>query len=142
MSNLHAAVGLAQLERLEKNINRKIKMANIYNKIFKNTPGIKFISKEFPKSRCVFWRYTIFLDPKINMKKFIIEAKKKKIVTRRTYLPLHLHPIFKKYYNYSMSNCEYLGKYGLDIPSGVKLSEIQINYIGKSLKIIALKLLK
>ena len=34
LSNLHAAVGLAQLERLEKNIIRKIKMANIYDLIF------------------------------------------------------------------------------------------------------------
>jgi hypothetical protein len=40
-----------------------------------------------------------------------------------------------------MSNCENLGKYGLDIPSGVKLSEKQISYIGQSLKTIALKIL-
>jgi len=141
MSNLHAAVGLAQLERLEKNIKKKIRMANIYNEIFENAPGIKFISKEFPNSRCVFWRYTIFLDPRVNIRKFIIEAKKKKIITRQTYLPLHLHPVFKKNFNYLMPNCENLGKYGLDIPSGVKLSEKQISYIGKSLKTIALKIL-
>jgi len=142
MSNLHAAVGLAQLERLEKNIKKKIMMAKIYNKIFKNVSGIKLIINKLPKSRSVYWRYTIFLDPKINIKKFIFEAKKKKIVTRRTYLPLHLHPVFKKKYNYSMLNCENLGKYGLDIPSGVKLKKRHIYFIGKTLKKIAQKLLK
>ena len=61
LSNLHAAVGLAQLERLEKNIEKKIKMAEIYDNIFKDADGIKIIKSD-PEHRTVWWRYTILLD--------------------------------------------------------------------------------
>ena len=63
LSNLHAAVGLAQLERLEKNIKKKNAMAKIYNSIFEKTKLINFI-KPNKNERVVYWRYTIFLDKK------------------------------------------------------------------------------
>lgn len=143
MSNLHAAVGLAQLERLEKNIKLKLLMAEIYNNAFKDAIGIKLLNKKFFNTRNVYWRYTIFLDRKINIEKFIKEAARLKIITRRTYLPLHLHPFFKKDHgNITLPNCENIGSLGLDIPSGVKLTKEDILYISKSLKIIAKNLLR
>ena len=44
LSNLHAAVGLAQLERLEKNIKKKERMAEIYDEIFEKSEGISLIT--------------------------------------------------------------------------------------------------
>ena len=47
LSNLHAAVGLAQLERLEKNIKKKERMAEIYDdEIFEKSEGISLIKED------------------------------------------------------------------------------------------------
>jgi len=139
MSNLHAAVGLAQLERLEKNIKKKNDMAKIYNKSFEKSNLITFI-KPKKYERAVYWRYTIFLDKKINRKKFIKVSKKHGVMTRETYLPLHLHPIFKKKSKLKLPNCEKIAKFGLDIPSGVSLSQKDIIFVAKKLLEIAKKL--
>ena len=140
MSNLHAAVGVAQLERLESTIEKKIKMANFYDGHFKSADGIKVVKAD-SWSRTVYWRYTILLDEKIDQKKFINEASKLGITTRETYLPLHLHPLFRKENNISLPNCEKMSKLGVDIPSSIKLSEKDIDFIAKNLKAIAKKLL-
>lgn len=141
MSNLHAAVGLAQLERINKNIVKKNKMAQIYNQIFEKSKIIKFIKpKKYEK--VVYWRYTIFLDKKINLKKLINLCKNKGIVVRETYLPLHLHPIFKKKIKLKLPNCENMSRVGLDIPSGVKLNSASIAYIGNTIVSLAKKLIR
>lgn len=140
MSNLHAAVGVAQLERLEKNIEKKIKIAHGYDELFKSAEGIKIIKAD-AWSRTVYWRYTIILDERININKFVDEAKKLDIVVRETYLPLHLHPFFKEHNKVSLPNCEKISKIGVDIPSSIKLSEKDINYIAENLKTLAKKLL-
>jgi len=138
MSNLHAAVGVAQLEKLEESVKNKIRMANLYNQIFQDSEEIK-IFKANPQDRTVYWRFCIFVDEKINLKNFINEAMKLGITTRETFLPLHLHPFFKDQHKISLPNCEKIGRTGLDIPSSVKLSENDIEYIGKNLKEIARK---
>tara|TARA_B100001741_G_C16544119_1_gene595873 strand:+ start:936 stop:2045 length:1110 start_codon:yes stop_codon:yes gene_type:complete len=139
-SNLHAAVGLAQLERLESNIKKKLRMAKIYDEIFSKTNLISYVS---PKKieRVVYWRYTIFLDKKINRDKFKKETTKKGITIRKTYLPLHMHPVFnRKGKKTNLPNCEYISKYGFDIPSGVKLKEKDIKFIAKNIVRICEKL--
>ena len=133
LSNLHAAVGLAQLERLEENIKRKIKMAEIYGEIFENVNGIKII-KENPSNRTVWWRYTILLDQKINLNKFKQKALDKGIVTREGYLPLHKHPFFKDHNKLILPNAEKLGKEAVDIPSSFNLKEEEIIKIGQNIK--------
>lgn len=136
LSNLHAAVGLAQLERLEKNIVKKLKMASQYNSIFNNSKAIKIISPA-EKTRVVYWRYTILLNKKINKTKFKKAVLKKGIIIRETYLPLHKHPVFKNFKKRKLINCENISKYGFDIPSGIKLTKKNIKFIGKTILKIA-----
>ena len=136
LSNLHAAVGLAQLERLEENIKKKIKMAEIYDEIFKDAKGIKIIKAD-PQHRTVWWRYTILLDQKINLNEFKQKALDKGIVIREGYLPLHQHPFFKDHNKLVLPNAEKLGKETIDIPSSFNLKEEEIISIGQNLKKIA-----
>ena len=140
MSNLHAAVGVAQLEKLEEGVKKKIRMANLYNQQFQDSEEIN-IFKANPQDRTVYWRYSVFVDEKINLKSFIKEAMKTGIATRETFLPLHLHPFFKNQYKISLPNCEKIGRTGLDIPSSINLSENDIIFISKKLKEIARKLI-
>ena len=54
---------------------------------------------------------------------------------------MNLHPLFKKDNKIPLPNCEKISRIGIDIPSSIKLSENDVNYIVKNLKIIAKKLL-
>lgn len=63
MSNIQAAVGLGQLESINKLIKEKIRIAKIYIKNFKNIPEISWISPdEFTES--TWWLFTILIDKK------------------------------------------------------------------------------
>jgi perosamine synthetase len=140
MSNLHAAVGLAQLEKIESSIAKKIKMAKIYDRRFEKSKNIRFIKTQ-KHERVVYWRYTILLNKKINIDKFIKLAEKNGIITRKTYLPLHMHPVFKKNSRVrKLPNCEQISKIGLDIPSSIKMKNSQINFVANRLLKIADKL--
>ena len=111
-------------------------MAEIYDEIFNNAKGISLI-KEDDKNRTVWWRYTILLDPKINVAKFKQKALESKIVVREGYLPLHKHPFFKEHKKLHLPNAERLGDVAIDIPSSFKLKENEITLIAQTLKKIA-----
>ena len=59
------------------------------------------------------------------------------IETRPLFLGMHEQPVFKKmklFKNDSFPNTEYLSKYGLYLPSGLRLSKSKIELICKTLK--------
>ncbi len=133
MSNLHAAVGLAQLERVEKTVKKKRKIAEFYDHQFELCKGVTIIPPD-PWTRSVYWRYNLLLTPRINRSKLIQETKKAGFITNEVYKPLHLHPYYSAYKNQQLPNAELIGKHGLNIPSSVRLGEEQILYVAKELK--------
>jgi len=139
MSNLHAAIGLAQLKRLEKTIAKKLKMAKIYDRELKDCPGVTIIPAD-PWTRTVYWRYTLLLSPKIDKNKVMAETKKAGFITRGAYKPLHLHPYYSQYRRQKLPQAEYISQHGLDIPSSVKLTKKQILLIADRLRKIMKKL--
>lgn len=141
MSNLHAAVGLAQLSRLEQTIAKKLKMAEIYDRELKNAEGLTVIPAD-PEDRTVYWRYTVILDPSINRLEFIEETKKNGFITREAYNPLHKHPFYAKDDNLPLPQAEYIREHALDIPSSIKLTEEQITFVAKKIVEIAKRLNK
>ena len=141
ISNLHAAIGLAQLGRLEETIKKKLRMAKLYDEHLKDLDGITIIPTD-PWTRTVYWRYTILLSQKISRDKVIEESKKGGFITRETYKPLHKHPYYSDYKNQSLPHAEHIGKHGLDIPSSVKLTDEQIVFVANELRKIIKKLRK
>lgn len=139
MSNVNAALGLAQLEQLDSFIKKKRKIVSLYEKYLSNVPGIQLI-KESKNIRSTYWRYSILLNKKfpISRDKLIQKLKKKKIIARSIFTPMHLHPIYKN----NKINCpetNKIAKIGLDIPSSVALDENDIIYITKAIKSIGKK---
>ncbi len=133
MSNVTAAIGLAQLERLEKVIARKLKMAKMYDELFENTDGLKPCLAE-SWTRTVYWRYTVMLEPEINKNEVMAKTEAAGFLTRGAYKPLHKHPFYFEYNDLKFPNAEYIGEHGLDIPSSIRLTEEQIKYVALKLK--------
>lgn len=130
MTNICAAIGLAQLERADKIIEQKINIARLYQEGLKSTP-YEF-HKPYGEVRHVFWMFSI-LVPHGNQRDYIREyLKRAGIETRPTFYPAHTMPM----YNYSFGHykvAENLAERGINLPSFPELTEQQVNYINQSL---------
>jgi perosamine synthetase len=130
MTNLQAAVGVAQIKRLPGVLDKKRWIASSYRELFKNVKGIKF-QKEMPWAKSAFWSSSIVL--KEGVRDSMIEGlEKNKVETRPAYYALNQLPMYKSAKSYPIS--ESLGDNGICLPSGIKLTKEEIIYVAESVK--------
>jgi perosamine synthetase len=134
MSNLHAALGLAQVEKADYCRDLRIKNANLYKKYLSGTGGIQFQQDE-PKGLNVHWMNAILIDQDIfgKAKEQVIEhIKKNGIDARLLFTGMHKQDSLKKY-GCDCSGyypvCEWLTENGFYLPSGSNLAEEEIEFI-------------
>lgn len=124
MTNMQAAIGLAQLEKIKFFIKLKRKMGNFYNKKFHNLDVLQLPISKNNFSENIYWVYPIIIkDKKISAKKIINDLKIKGIEARPFFCPMHLQPVFKKMKIFNKKEkfpvSEKLFKQGFYIPSGI-----------------------
>jgi len=143
MSNLNAAVGVAQFENLKKIIKLKRLIGSYYHNSLKNIKNIQLQPLKNNYSKNIFWVFGVVIkkESKINVTKMINLLHKKGIQTRPFFWPLHKQPFLKKNFipKYSLPNSEYLSKNGFYLPSGLSLKKNDVNYICKEFKKALLK---
>lgn len=130
MTNLQAALGVAQLNKINDKIKKKRIIANEYNNLLKAIPNVT-LPPEMPWAKNVYWLYSILVDPHLR-DKVIEHLDKQGIESRPFFYPSHLMPPHKT--NSSFPVAEELSAKGLNLPSGPILSENQIERIVTSLK--------
>jgi dTDP-4-amino-4,6-dideoxygalactose transaminase len=124
MTNMAAAIGLAQLERLEKLVNRRREINASYRELFSQFPGISF-QTEYDGAFSNFWLTTILIDEKItgfSNDRLRVQFFKNGIETRFLWKPLHLQPIYRTAPYYGGQIAEQLFLKGLCLPSSVNLT--------------------
>ena len=138
MTNIQAAIGLSQLEKITEHIEIKRKNTLLYNKILTSydLPISLPLEKKWAKN--TFWMYGIVLKNK-KMTAKILSKKlfENNIETRPLFLGMHEQPIFKKmklFKKENYPNTEYISKYGLYLPSGLRLNKSKIEFICRTLK--------
>ena len=138
MTNIQAAIGLSQLEKITEHIEIKRKNTLLYNKILTSydLPISLPLEKKWAKN--TFWMYGIVLKNK-KMTAKILSKKlfENNIETRPLFLGMHEQPIFKKmklFKKENYPNTEYISKYGLYLPSGLRLNKSKIELICRTLK--------
>ena len=137
MTGLQAAVGLAQLRKIDRLLERKRRIARIYEEILSDVPGIELHPK-MSWANPSYWLYSILIDEEkcgLSRDKLMEELEKRGIETRRFFYPLHTMPAFSKYSNderYPVST--YLSQHGLNLPSGPKISDEDVEYVAKTVR--------
>lgn len=137
MANLLAALGLGQLQRNEKFIAKKRKIFGWYKERLKDIDGISMnIEKEGTKS--IYWMSSIVLDKDFGLTRdeIIAKLKEKKIDTRPFFYPLSMFPMWKEQ---KTPNAHHVGLNGINLPSGVNLTEEQVVYVSEQVKNILQK---
>jgi perosamine synthetase len=126
MTNLEAALGLAQLARIDEFVEKKRKFREIYKKELGDIPYIKF-QEEYDKARGSWWLNCVKFEKDINIDYLIQQLKEKGVETRRVFMPLSEMPYLKKY-SKSVSNTYDIYKNGICLPSSTLNDEDAIAY--------------
>lgn len=136
MSNLLAAVGRGQLERLDEKVARKRGINQFYRKTLRELPGIEFMP-EAPYGRSNCWLTVILIAPEIfgmarEAVRLALEAEN--IESRPIWKPMYMQPVFKGCRVQGGAVSEDLFQRGLCLPSGTQMTEEDLERIVNIIK--------
>jgi perosamine synthetase len=133
LTNLQAAIGLAQLERIEDSVQKKRWMAAAYNERLKDIKFLQLPTEE-PWAKNVYWMYGLVLDESAGMDavEFAKRLGEKGVMTRPFFLGIHEQPVFRNmglFLDEHYPVTEHIARQGLYLPSGMTLTEDQIDLV-------------
>lgn len=130
MTNICAAIGLAQLERADEFIARKRQIATLYNNIFAGTDITPH--SEVGDVFHSYWMYSV-LVPTVNHRDVVRDyLKEKSIETRPAFYPVHTMPMYsQKYERHAVA--EDIALRGINLPSYPGLSDEQVEQVARTL---------
>ena len=133
MTNIEAALGLAQIERLDEFLMKKRKFNEIYKERLKDTNFIRF-QQEHESAESCRWLSCIVFEKKVDIPVLQKKLKEKSIPTRRIFMPVVEFPPYETYKSTCHKNSYRIYERGLCLPSSTSDSEEDIFYVCKILK--------
>ena len=139
MTNLQAAIGCAQLERIDETVVKKRHIGHLYNELLKDVEGIQKPVEKTEYADNIYWVYGMVLDDsvKVDADEFMKRLGAEGIGCRGFFWGMHEQPVFKKMHLFdgeSYPNAERLARRGLYIPSGLNLTDDDQEYVADKLK--------
>lgn len=139
MSNLQAALGCAQLERLDTFIMRKQQMGYRYNELLADVSGIQRPLAQTAWATNTYWVYGLLLDDRVpfDADEAIRRLTARGIGCRPFFWPMHEQPVFQKMGLFARDShpvSERLARRGFYLPSGLALTQSQIEYVAEAIR--------
>jgi len=133
MTNLQAAMGVGQMERIEETIDRKRHIAHTYNDAFSSVADIQ-LPTEMPWARNVYWVYGIVMGERRQIAAALVMSRlrAKGIETRPFFLGMHEQPVFRQmglFKGETYPIADKMARNGFYIPNGLALSDNQIQTV-------------
>ncbi len=142
MSNLLAALGRAQLARLDTMIETRRKHRLNYRDLFQGTPGVTVFGEpselDDGSTRDNFWLTSILIDPmqaRFSARDLMIALERSNIESRPLWKPMHVQPVFRAGTAYIDGTSDHLFRSGLSLPSGSSLSSSQYARVCDSIQL-------
>lgn len=131
LSNLQAAVGVAQLERLDGSIAIKRRMGARYTELLQGVPGLQLPLATTPYANNIFWVYGMVLndDVPFEASEAMAQLGRLGIGTRPFFWPMHEQPVFRRmglFAGERYPTAERVARRGFYVPSGMALTEEQM----------------
>ena len=139
MTNMQAALGIAQLEKIDFFTDKKRKMGAMYTDLLQNIDGVQLPLIHTDYCRNTYWVYGMVLDRNHELSAIDVmqKLKIKGIGTRPFFCPMHQQPVLHDM-GYFDGEClpvaEHLYQKGFYIPSGMALTEQQIIDVGNTVR--------
>jgi perosamine synthetase len=137
MTNLQAAVGVAQLERFDQLVALRQRIAERYDDALAGIDGVELAPRE-PGG--VTWMYGIRVGEAFAISRDELRRRLAAggVETRTFFVPLHLQPIYyRRFAGQRYPVAEALGRTGLYLPSGPRLTEEDIAYVAAAVRAAA-----
>ena len=139
MSNLQAAVGVAQLERLDEFVARKRKIGAYYNRALAGIPGITLPLAQTHYAENVYWVYGVVLHDSVSFDAQFAMSRLAElgVGTRPFFWPMHEQPVFGRMGLFAGNrhpHAERLARRGFYLPSGLALTEDQMDHAAAGLR--------
>lgn len=141
-TNLQAAVGLAQLERLDEFVAKKREMGKYYTEHLSDLKGIKLPVARTDYADNIYWVYGIVLDENtdISNREICRLLAAEGIGSRTFFWCMHEQPVYQKqelFEGERYKTAEYLARKGFYIPSGLAITREQMEtVVGKVRKVM------
>ena len=134
MTNIQAALGLAQLERLHQHLSRKIRIGQLYNEKLGGIDRLKLPVEKTGYADNMYWVYGIVIDDEVPLtaRDAMKHLAGNMIGTRPFFYPIHRQPVFRKMGLFEGVSCpvsERIASRGFYIPSGLGISDDQIDQV-------------
>ena len=134
LTNMQAAIGVAQMEKFQEILSKKLRIAAFYESALKGIPGIANLPAIVKETLHSNWLFGVILDEKINIENVISELLSRGIETRPFFHTLNSMPPYMDYRtSISLDNSETISQRGLSLPSSVDLREEELQTISQNL---------
>ncbi len=129
MSNIQAAIGLGQIERVDELIEMKRRIFSWYADGLTGVPHVK-LHYEMPWARSIYWMSCILLDKSAEITRDELQRalKKHNVDTRPVFPAISQYPIWPRTQQPKMA-AQRVGGQALNLPSGVCLKREQVDYV-------------
>jgi perosamine synthetase len=139
MTNMQAALGVAQLERLDEFVVRKRHMGARYTELLSGLQGVQLPLPRMDYAENIYWVYGLVLDESIGFdaEEAMTRLAAKGVGTRPFFYPMHQQPVLRKiglFESVSLPVAERLYKQGFYIPSGMALTDDHILRVAEAVR--------
>jgi perosamine synthetase len=138
MTNLQAAVGLAQLERLDEAVARKRRLGSRYDELLAGLPGVQLPQPAAAWGANSYWVYGVVLGDEVpfDAAEAMRRLRALGVDTRPFFWPMHEQPVFRNAGMFEGERypvAERIARRGFYLPSGVALEDEEIDAVGAAM---------
>lgn len=133
LSNVSAAIGCAQMEELDRRVNRRRAIHGIYADALRDNPVVSVHNNPDDTFNSNYWLSTILLDDASPVSADVLRQKlaSHNIETRLLWRPMHMQPVYEDAPAYVNGVSQRLFGHGLCLPSSTTLSDEQVQYVAQ-----------
>jgi perosamine synthetase len=136
LSNVLAAIGVAQMEKLDEYVAAKRQIAQYYNEHLQGVPGLHLMA-EAPWARSTYWMYTLLIDRArygIGSRELLRKMAAVRIQTRPLWQPIHSSPAYNAVAGGNYPVSEGLYRDALSLPCSVGITDAQLEKVVKVIR--------
>lgn len=140
MTNLQAALGVAQLEQLDKHVDKKRQIGRHYQTLLHEVLGIKLPLANTSYAENIYWVFGIVNEDQTSAEFSMRSLAKDGIGTRPFFWPMHLQPVFKRiglFADASYPVAEKISMHGYYLPSGLGLEPHETEQVAQQVRRLA-----
>ena len=139
MDEMSAALGLAQLGRIEELLTKRERVARMYDDRLQDLEGVTTLHVAATTTRMSWFVYVIHLVPEIDRKRVMADLEEQGVPSRPYFTPIHLQPFYYERFGYQEGDfpvTEAVARSTLALPFSSVMPEEQVDHVCKALEAV------